>query len=101
MVNGLNLEAARPECLIEGDAPFFYIFSISKVSLPLLLLLVIAAAKLSIRYSRRSKGGREAALDRLEVIESIIFNLHLVTSWKSIWEIVSASRVHTPLQQSG
>ncbi len=54
VVNGLQLEAARPECVIHDPAAeassaenvnFFFLFSTAKVGLPLLLLLLLASVR--------------------------------------------------------
>ena len=41
----LNLQAARPECLVDSksDLPFFYVFSLCKVLAPLVLILSVGA----------------------------------------------------------
>ena len=162
VVNGLQLEAARPECVAaqlkgedEGDLeiPLFYLMSAAKVALPLVVLLllffvrraltfafrhrlresdytdatggrgtssrgsvatrgstasrrstssarasVISKGEASCRSGRASRASTEkisagrlaARLDRLELIETIIFSLILVTSWKSIFDLIDA-----------
>ena len=47
VVNGLQLEAVRPECVFDQSAsatelPWFFIFAIAKVTIPLLLLVSLA-----------------------------------------------------------
>ena len=62
VVNGLQLEAARPECVAahlrgddgeELDVPLFYLMAAAKVALPLLLLLVLASVRWVLTFAFR------------------------------------------------
>ena len=82
IVNGLQLEAARPECLIDtktgAEFPFFHVFNLAKVAAPLLLLLSCSALRASLHFSwvRGWCGGmtarRDQVLDKLAVLETIL-----------------------------
>ena len=105
-VDGLNLEAVRPECLFQGnesELPFFYIMSIFRILLPLVLLLLLGGSRWTLmfcfrrrlkrasigEYSRRTTQ-LEARLDKLELLETIVFSLVLVTSWIPILDLLDA-----------
>ena len=99
IVNGLQLEGARPECLFQDtpDVPFFYLFSITRVSLPILLLAGCSGLRIALRslWARRNGGKeqtieQEKKLDKLERTETIIFQLQLTSSWRSSFELIRA-----------
>ena len=91
VVNGLQLEAVRPECVFEsadGEAelPWFYIFGFAKIALPLSLLLSLSLTRWTLQLAfrsrlRRASLGTEtpserteslmAKLDKLEVRRTI------------------------------
>lgn len=152
VVNGLQLEAVRPECVFDQSAsatelPWFFIFAIAKVTIPLLLLVSLALVRWSLQLAfscrngrdssaaaagevgrRGSRGGGsrsgggsgsqsgsgggsgggserdqafEARLDKLELLETIVFGLVLVTSWRSIWDLYDARNTGAdPLSQT-
>ena len=71
------------------------IFAIVKVALPLAMLLGIMALRGMLtcwqraRVKPRLSSSRvEARADRLQLIETIVFHLQLVTSWRSIVELI-------------
>ncbi len=102
VVNGLQLEAARPECVAaqlrggeqaeELDVPLFYIMAAAKVALPLLILLLLSTVRwaLTAIFGSGDTPALAARRDRLELIETIIFSLILVTSWKAIFDLIGA-----------
>lgn len=110
VINGLQLEAVRPECVFEGgesEIPWFFIFGFAKVAIPLSLLLSLSITRWTLklvfhkrlRNALESQGDDtsmqradmlEARLDKLELFETVVFGLILVTSWQSIWDLWDA-----------
>ena len=110
VINGLQLEAVRPECVFEGgesEIPWFFIFGFAKVAIPLSLLLSLSITRWTLklvfhkrlRNALESQGDDtsmqradmlEARLDKLELLETVVFGLILVTSWQSIWDLWDA-----------
>jgi hypothetical protein len=41
-ISGISLEASRPECLFGENVPLFYVISISRIGLPLALLVLLS-----------------------------------------------------------
>lgn len=98
IVDGLNLEGTRPECLFQGSTglPLFFIFSITRVSLPLLLLLLVGAVRWVFaflwerNYLRRARQQQSAIIDKLERLETLVFSLPLTGSWRGTFELIRA-----------
>lgn len=100
IVDGLNLQAARPECLAAGagDLPFFYVFSLIKVVVPLILILSVGVTRgalvffwgLSSRPPTRER--RENIIDKLEMLETVVFSMQLVPSWSSAYQLIKNMR---------
>ena len=69
----------------------FYIFSLVKIALPIFLLLLCVALRCLIRlvyWLRRlcrstPPPPHEALADRLEMIETVVFQMQLISSWRS------------------
>lgn len=96
IVNGLTFEAARPECLSNRNAkvPFFYILSLVKVSLPIVLLLTISLSRNVLRLAfrrqwiRRSTNRQEQIIDKLVVVETVVFQFQLCSSWRNSYLLI-------------
>ena len=122
VVNGLQLEAARPECLLNAhfnsaangtattasDVPYFYLFAAARVVLPLVAILLLSSCRWLLQLTfkrqvdavskwrkrrmvtRRTSDKFAARLDRLELLETIVFSLVLVTSWRACGDLIYA-----------
>lgn len=98
LVSSVQLEAARPECVIRNpNFPSFHVFTLGVVCFPLLMLLSINLVRWCYRVSRsvsaRAFRGRPTLSsttldDKLELIESIIFHFWLVSSWSKIFGFI-------------
>lgn len=99
----LTLNVLR--CLAEpgSDFPFFYVMGLVKVSTPILLLLSLLALRCMLRcvwHLKRTRCGerpgrelrskREWLLDKLEVLETVIFQIQLTSSWRVAYELARA-----------
>ena len=99
VVDGLNLEGARPECLwrdVEEPPPLFFLFSIMRVATPLALLLSVASVRTVLAHLwargiiRKSTQKQQDAIDKLERLETLVFSLPLTGSWRGAWELIRA-----------
>lgn len=88
--------------------PYFYLLSLVKVSLPILLLLVCSLTRAALRLAfrrrwlRRSTRKQEKLLDRTEVLETVVFQFQLCSSWRNSYELVrSMARVVNAREASG
>ena len=89
VVNGLNFEAARPECLSSADVNLFYRYGLFRAALPLVLLLVLPCLRRLLEWRERCGGRRRHLLcDKLELRESIIFQFQLASSWRVSFDLV-------------
>ena len=95
-VNGLTFESARPECLTDGNEQFsfYYAASLTKVSLPIVLLLSCMLARCVLRYAfwrqwlRRSTTRQHEMIDKLHVYESVVFQFQLCSSWRNAYNLL-------------
>lgn len=96
-VNGLTFESARPECLTDGNEQFsfYYVASITKVVVPILLLVLCVAARVVLRHAFRRQWLRwptkrqHEMIDKLHVYESVVFQFQLCSSWRNAYNLMS------------
>ena len=96
IVNGLTFEAARPECLSDRNSqvPFFYLLSLVKVSLPIFLLLTCSFGRSVLQFVfrrqwiRRSTSRQQKIIDKLVVVETVVFQFQLCSSWRNSYLLI-------------
>ena len=95
-VNGLSFEAARPECLTSrnSNVPFFFLLSITKVSLPLVILSLLHLWRWCLRFVyhhqwiRKSTSKQEEQIDKLVVLETVIFQMMFLGSIRTSAQLI-------------
>lgn len=103
IIDGVNLDGAKPECIFqkgEGgtdvDLPMFFIVSITKICLPLIMLLAVGFVRSALYFLwkkgvlKRSLEKQQEAIDKLERVETLVYSLPLTGSWQGTFELVRA-----------
>ena len=89
LINGLSLEAARPECLAPTDVNLFYPIGLVRAALPLVLLLLVPCVRFGIwLLPRRRPHHWDKMHDKLELRETVVYQVQLCASWRVSFDLI-------------